>query len=477
MKGGKIFYLLKLLTPEEFKGLKKAICSPLLNTNERLLFLYEALRPAYPDYDNSEKYQKKIFKKVFQKEPYHYGKLHKLFSAFCRVLEEYLLFLEIQKEGPTRQKIALQLYGNRQMNDYLEQQKERILHRLKKQPFQDAAFWLEQFQTLEFYYSCNQGTPMQEAFSASTKMMDVLDQFYFSQKLKLSCTIKSSQKFLKEAYHINLLEAIQTEVTKNANTTNHQINIFQRLIQLFETENITIYQQIKNLFFKKKATLSYADNQYVFRYLLNFTIHQINKGDRKFIKENFELNKKGIEEGWLLENGQIPAFVFINLVFNATNLKAFDWTNNFIEEYITLVETSIRQDVKKLSLAYYFYFKNDYEKVIHQLIQYPFTNSLILLRVKSLLLRTYFELVQQDTSYGELFFAYCLSFEQFLRRNNTYNQKRIKPYLNFILFLKKLGKYIINRKIKQATKEDFLQAVEDNPVIFKSWLIDKIKYS
>ena len=83
----KIFQLFACLSQGELKLLRKAVLSPLYNTNQKVVRLFEILRPLHPHFDDSVNARKKIFKKLIpikrtinwvyklSKKPYHNKKL------------------------------------------------------------------------------------------------------------------------------------------------------------------------------------------------------------------------------------------------------------------------------------------------------------------------------------------------------------------------------------------------------------------
>jgi len=66
----KLAKLFASLNKNEMKQLRKAIDSPLFNTNPRVIKLFEVLRSAHPLLNNEPRTRKKIFKKVFPKAKY-----------------------------------------------------------------------------------------------------------------------------------------------------------------------------------------------------------------------------------------------------------------------------------------------------------------------------------------------------------------------------------------------------------------------
>ena len=61
--------------------------SPIYNTNDRLLLLYQALKPKFPDFDTSQKEKERLFHKtISMREPFNNYKIHRLFTLMTQVV-------------------------------------------------------------------------------------------------------------------------------------------------------------------------------------------------------------------------------------------------------------------------------------------------------------------------------------------------------------------------------------------------------
>ena len=70
----------------------------------------------------------------------------------------------------------------------------------------------------------------------------------------------------------------------------------------------------------------------MYNYFQNYCIQQINRGERQFLKETFNLFKDQLEKELLLdEYGFLDQWHYKNIVTTAIRLKEMEWTQNFIE--------------------------------------------------------------------------------------------------------------------------------------------------
>ena len=211
MKEGKLFYLLSQLSPEEYKGLKKAVHSPLLNTNQRLVALYEALKPAFPNFENSDKYREKLFQQVYPNEAYNHGKLHKLFTAFSQLIINYLLWQQINREGAEREQLLLKLYRQRQMIPFFQAKARSLSALLEEMPYKDLEYYQAQIFLNEALYF----NPFKDKYDlkdeALDKLTDSVDHYFALAKARYGISLRSRERILAKPGTWRFMEVLREE--------------------------------------------------------------------------------------------------------------------------------------------------------------------------------------------------------------------------------------------------------------------------
>ncbi|MDF1695974.1 MAG: hypothetical protein P1U56_09090 [Saprospiraceae bacterium] len=99
MYQSKLVRLLKLLTPDEFRHFYKFIRSIYFQNNANVVKLYVLLRKYYPDFHDDKMDKKKVFKHLFPERRYKSDTLASLMTKMTKVLEEYLLVLDLEKDS------------------------------------------------------------------------------------------------------------------------------------------------------------------------------------------------------------------------------------------------------------------------------------------------------------------------------------------------------------------------------------------
>jgi len=98
----KLFLLLSSLSKEELKVLRKAVLSPLYNSNKKVVQLFELLRPKHPTFDASQKVKEKLYKKLFPAEGFNDYKWRRVCSELTKVIEQTLIHIDTMENDFAR---------------------------------------------------------------------------------------------------------------------------------------------------------------------------------------------------------------------------------------------------------------------------------------------------------------------------------------------------------------------------------------
>lgn len=472
MKGGKLFYLLKNLNPEEFKGLRKAIRSPFFGGTKKMEVLYEALRIAYPNFQNSEKYLKKLFQKTFGRERYDYVKLHKLFSALCRVIEEYILFSELRKEGVEQRKFQINIYSKRQMTVYFEKETEQLAQDLALTPFRD----LEYYEAQVFLNNALYFNPLKDKYDVKDESLnlltDNLDHYFTLAKMRYGASMKSRERILAKPGIWRFKEAFEAETAQGLMQDSVLFQLYQQAFLMLEEDENFDFEKYEGLLFEYIDQFRY-DSKVLFFSGLNFVNRQINRGFSTFGRKAFEWYRFGLENELLLENGKLSEVTFGNIVICGCREKEFEWARKFMDKYAVYLKDHRKEEAVAYNIGLWHFYREDFENVYASFINYPFSFEYVG-RARLTAIRALFELFLKDSDYFEVLISSIKSFENFINRDTKYAAHKWQPHLNCIRIIKKLAVLIIENKPKKEVKNWLENQLNSKKrIIAKSWLITK----
>ncbi|MEO1627562.1 MAG: hypothetical protein AAFV25_20595, partial [Bacteroidota bacterium] len=303
--------------------------------------------------------------------------------------------------------------------------------------------------------------------------MTHLDHYFSLAKLQYASELMTRSATLDEQHQMWLLEEVLAQTEKPSNVL---LELYDGLIRLYQNrEEESLFHQLRARFVDLIDQLPQQERIELYQQLSNYAVAQINKGDRRYLHDFLELTKVALTYDILLDKNRITDATFTNVAAIAAALKVFDWTAEFIANYEKKLAPNVRESATQLAWAYLYYHKGAFEKVLDCLVEVSFLPSYVF-RVKSLRLRTYFELFRQQPSYHEVLLSDLHAFETYIRRGSGMNAQRQTTYLNFILYTKKLIKLLTNPKRTSSDKEALRESIrQKEPMVVKHWLLEKIK--
>lgn len=470
MKEGKLFFLLKHLTPEEFKGFRKAIRAPFFNGTERLLTLYEALRPHYPDYTDSEKYRLKLYKKVFPKEAFNSEKQHQLFSAFCRIVEEYMLILHNRSNKLERRKQKIRLYAERQMKPYFDKETKALAAELEASPHRD----LEHYETQIFLHNLIYFNPSHNKYdlkdTSLDNLVDALDHHFVLAKMRYGISVKSRERILAKPGMWRFTTAMKEETGfMNQSILFHIYMLAFSMLNEAENFDFEAYEKLLFTHIEEFRT----DSQMLFFAGLNYVNKMVNRGRSEYSRKAFDWFRFGLDKEFLFQNGLLTDASFSNIVICGCREKEFEWAQNFINDYAKYLDGNRREEVISYNQGMWHFYKKEYENLYTLWLDYPFSYEYEV-RSRQITLRAVFELFLLNQADYKLLISNIKAFEGFIYRDKKYTDLRWNPTLNYIRILKKIATMLMNQKPKREISGWIdNQIYSDKKIVGKAWLKEK----
>lgn len=471
MKEGKIFYLLKNLTQEEFKGLKKVIQSPFFNTNKRIYTLYNALQVKFPEYEDSEKYRRRLYKKVYPNEAFNIDKQHQLFSAFCRIVEDYMLILNNRADKLEYRKQKIRLYAKRQMKPYFNKEIKALTRELEASAQQD----LEHYETQIFLNTVRYFNPNHNKYdlkdTALDDLVDALDRYFALAKMRFGISVKSRERILAKPGVWRFTKAIEEETGFMKESVIFQI-YEHAFLMLEEVENFD-FDKYEKLLFENIDNLR-TDAKILFVAGLNYVNRQINRGISPFSSVALKWYRFGLEQSLLFEKQQISDVIFSNIVVLGCREREYEWTQSFIREFAVYLDANKREEIVSFNQGMFHFYKKEFRKVYTIWHNYPFSFKYAH-RAKLTAIRALFELFLGDYDYYEVLIYNIKAYETFIFRDRKYAYNKWEPHLNCIRVIKKAATLLKGNKAPKAVREKLADELNKyGRINSKTWLENKI---
>jgi len=146
-------------------------------------------------------------------------------------------------------------------------------------------------------------------------------------------------------------------------------------------------------------------------------------------------------------------------------LHEYKWVENFIKKYNPFLPVNEQENAYTFNMARVFFFQKKYDQVLNLLQQVEYNDVFYMLDAKLTLIKTFYELEENDS-----LDALLDSFTMLLRRKKLISQQYRNIYTKFAFYVKKMLRYTDKSKLKALQ----LEIHDAKNVADLGWLKEKI---
>lgn len=450
--------------------------SPAHNKHEGVRDLVKYLSESYPDFSENTCKRWYLCMLLFPAEKKGPEKLAVLFTYTYRLWEEFAGWENLQKR-PEEAAIHTLTHLRDRSGGLFEKKLGQIQAQLDAEPYRDGRHHLLRYQLAveADQYFTQQGK--HEIDYSIQRKQEHLDRYLISEKLKDACEMAIRKRILRIEYEVTLLDAMLEEVERKWEQYEKvpSVAVYYKMYLLLHGKTddfflVTNFLQSHEQFFRVE------EQQLLYHYLQNYCIEQINKGQPAFLRHSFELYLRQLESGLLFTNEHLPEWHYKNLVTIGLRLQEHEWVGRFIHDFKEKLPPHLAENAFSFNLASFYYATGQLNKVQELLHQVEYTDLRYLLGAKALLLRTYYDLEE-----NEALLSLADSFQQYLKRNHLLADDRLQAFRRLLRFTKRAmviraqSGYLPAGKARQAAEKLLRQIEMGGQVINREWLIGKVE--
>ena len=463
MQNNRLTRTLRTLNANELKRLLKFLNSPFNNANSNIVQLYLFVRNFYPMFDSPKLTKEQAFKKLFPHQKYNNQKLLNLMSDFSILLEKYLTILQLEKEEMEQKKLLVRAYAQRP-NCYpvFEKKIWELNKELDAMPYRDEHYFKEKKELNLQHY----GHPDTSKAMDKKNTLQTAEEYFYAYCSFAEIKIKCAKNAV-----VNTISRKNTDPKINGDLLkdNPAFVLYEKIEKFQRSRDATNLNELADYFISHIKSLRIDDREYILKVLLNFSIRQNNAGRTEFSKVILDLYKIGLEYKCLLFFGRMTENTFQNIVTTAALQGEFEWANKFMDKYQGHLDTGVRADAMAISMAQWHFTKKEFLQAI-EVLGHTFKEPIDVLKSKSLLVRSWYEMYLKDDNFLEMVLAQLAALEKFLRRDKTMPPRMKDAYLKFVSFTKKL----VNGKWDKDLMNELNKEIsQDTNLLIKKWLMEK----
>lgn len=464
MVNSKLILILKTLSKKEMKELKVFISTPIFNKNKDVINLLSILSKQHPEFLVKNLSHTNISKKLYQKDDIK--RLRYAMTDLTKQCEKFIAYKNFEYNESLH---LLNAYKKRGLNKFFNQEltKQNQLINEKSQ-IRDEGYYQNQQELSEISFLHTLENDNRNIDTQLQNLVDNLDLYYLSKKLKYSCEIINRMNVLKVDYDVKLLNNLLDYINENNIKETPPISTyFQVLKTLQEPENEKHYDKLKKLISTHINRFKKEEQYDLYGYLQNYCIKKINSGNNNYLKELFNNYASMLTNKVIIKNNLIAQFDFKNMVTVALRVGEFEWTKNFIENYQSYLPEEHRLNATTYNTARLAFYQKNYKICLHELLKVEFTDIYYSLDSRALLLKTYYQLNNFESA-----LSLINSFKIFLKRDKKISEYQNITYSNFLKIALQLVQLQLGYK-RDINKVD-LKLKNTKQIADSTWLQEKI---
>jgi len=454
------------LPAKETRALVDFVRCPLFNRREDVIRLCEHLAAHIGKPAQKELTAERLFATAFPGEPFDNSRLRHLMSYTLNALRQYLALIEWQSDKAECQQTLVRALRNRGMDKLFDKALDKAEIQSKKRNVRDAQHHFHQYQLHQ--EKLEHKARRERSSSVDLQPLpDELTTFYVSEMLRHACSGLMHQAVAGRTYHMQLLDAILAVVEHGALLETPAVAVFYYSYRMLQSpDDDSSFQQLKRLLAQHESCFGHEEMRGLYLVAINGCIRRMNSGKRAYIREAFEVYRAALERNFLTENGFLSSSTFKNIIHAGAALGEHDWTERFMEQYRNALHPRERDNAYRYNRAFLYFQKADYAQAMPLLQQVELEHPLNNLHARRMLVRSYYELGEQDALESLL-----QSFGTYLNRqkNLGYHQKL---NLNFVRFMQRLNRLVPSDK---EAKDSLWKAIAaEKQVAEREWLLEKM---
>lgn len=448
-----------MLSPEERRRFRDFVASPYFNRRSETVRLLEALLPFHKDVPGKES----LFEGVFPGTPYNDHRLRQAMSFLYQLLLDFLAYEAFKGDVVEKERqlgIALHKRRVADLGETVLANAQTLLHAFpaRNVDFHECTYRLGLVSYRLAFDRVEPGAAVVQELS------DQLDTAFLARKLWQACFLWSHQSVSNTAYHYGLLPQIMAFLEKNGLPEAPAIATYYHCFKaLSEPEDASHFERFLNIILEKNSAFPDEELRDLYVLALNFCIRQNNAGNPAYHRAQFELYREGMAKGYFISEGYLPRTTYINAVTSALVVGAYDWAEQFTDQYRSQLQSGYRQALWRFNHARLAHARQNTGRALELLRAVDVRDRMLQLAVKTLQVKIFYEMGAFD-----LLESHLQALHTFIRRKKELGYHR-SNYLNLIRLLRQRLEL---PPLDRSAKKSWLAQVEaTGELAEREWLL------
>ncbi len=406
---------------------------------------------------------------VFGLKPFNDVRFRKLTSDLTRVLERFLALERFESDEILQASLLLDNIRFRNITELNDSAYAAVQKLMADSPFRSSRHYYNKYWTEDIRYELSGFETQHMAKSNVEDIINNLDRFYLSEKLRLYCTVLSRSNIISHDYQLLFIDEIISHVESNNYSGIAAVHLYWLVLRTLRSPDN------EQFFHELVAYISLHDDEFpnkelyhIYGQALNCCVRFINMGKTEYLHIYVQLFETLLDRDLVFDpnHKDLSPWRFTNTVAVYNRLERFADSEKFIQTYKHRLPKAFAENAVTYNLAIAYFYQKRFDEVLGLLQTVEYDDVTYNLGSKAILLATYYE-----TNEFEVLLNQLDTFLSYLVRHKDLNKDRRVNYKNYVRFLRKL----VNTQTHEQAKLIKLRAeVMNEPMASKKWLLDKI---
>lgn len=470
MRSNKFIKIFYYLNPAEKVAFRKWVHSPAFNKQAALIRIFDFLYRLDPEKEAHLLDRNVLFAQAFPESPFHLPRLRYLLSDLMQLMEHFLVYRYRQQNDFDFKLDLAAAYRAVKLEDAAKEALAGAKSLFEQQTLHGMEHIEQAYQLQWMTYLLQEQGDRAEAQNLQA-LNDSFDLAYLAGKLKHACRVLSYQGMFSRQYDTGLLSKVLEYLETNSELLKEPaLGLYFYYYQaMTRPDQATItFAKFKQYLFDFQAVLSISETKDLYILALNYCIKRLNTEDKAFyLRETFDLYNGALEQGVLLEKGQLSPFTFSNIVAVALGLGLETWTDRFITDYSPKLDEKWRRAQTDYNRSRWYFQQKAYRKAADLLVADDFDDLHLNLSAKVLLLKVYYHLEEM-----QLLDHLIKRFKTFLIRKKilNYHQENYHNILRLMQRLVDLNPYSEKDKTRLRREVEKTELLTE-----KEWFLEQLR--
>ena len=430
MEDSKFIRALYKLTPRQQQLYLEFLGSPYFNKNEDIRRFVKLVFQR-----NTALSKEKLFAALYPGKPYEDRRIPDLMYKSLKLLEEFLSEEHYAGQVWERKLNLLSYIRENDLDDLNSVVQREIADLSQKKQLRDSNYFYEEFMYQSEANKIFLDHSRIEGDQSLQKKVEQLDLFYLAAKLRDSCEMMNRTRIMAADYEFHLLDNLLEGINTNFERYRQYpaISIYYRImLMLKEPEEQTHFHLLQSQVQEHIHLFARDEQRSLYGYLQNYCIRNVNSGKAEFYPELLNIYKYMLGINLMNDDNKNLQWDLKNMVSIALRLGEYEWTYKTINDLKAKLPEEVRENAYAYNIANYYYETKDFKKATRLLQSVEFNDVRYNLDSKSMLLKIYFELEEE-----EAFYAHVTAFNAYLTRNKLISEDTLIIYGNLVKYARK----------------------------------------